>query len=458
MKTIKIHHIREYLVSAGQEHLLKYWDQLSPKQRKGLLSQISCLDISLINELIAMKLVDTPPHPHIEPPMVISVHDENRQKAKEKGEQALRNGQVACFIVAGGQSTRLGYNSPKGTFGVGPVTNKSLFQLFAEKILATSRRYNTNIPWYIMTSQENNKQTRDFFQKHNFFQLPEENVIFFEQGMLPAVDFQGKLIMDSIDHIFMNPNGHGGSLLALKEQGALDDMKTRGIEEIFYFQVDNALVNIADPVFIGYHLLEKAQMSTKVVLKTHPDERVGVIGYINDKLGVIEYTELNDEERHAANLDGSLRFNAGNTAIHMLSVEFVRHFIETEFHLPYHGARKKIPCLDEHGRQIEPDKPNGIKFETFVFDALKYTQQSVVMEVNREEEFSPLKNMIGQDSPETVRHDLITLYTNWLYATGIDIIDYPVEISPLFALDREEFVQKIVGKELMIQDGGLYVE
>lgn len=452
----EIYNIIDKLTLAGQEHVLKYYDKLSFKQREDLLSQISQIDISLVNELIAVGTADREPHPCLEPPQVISVQDERHQQAKEKGEQALTDGRIACFVVAGGQSTRLGYDLPKGTFEVGPVTNKSLFQYHAEKIAAISRKYNTNILWYIMTSRENNKQTIDFFQKHDFFQLQRSDVIFFEQGMLPTIDFNGKLIMDSPDHISMSPNGHGGSVLGLKESGALDDMKRRGIEEIFYFQIDNALVKIADPIFIGYHLLEKAEMSTKVVPKVHPDEMVGVLGYINDISGVIEYTELNDEERYALNQDGSLRFKAGNTAMHMLNVEFVHRLLREGFHLPYHGARKKIPYLDTHGILRKPHKPNGIKFETFIFDALRYAKHSVVMEVNRGEEFSPLKNMSGQDSPETVRHDLISLYAGWCKAAGIEIGDYPVEISPLFALDMEEFVQRITGKEIKIQTEGLY--
>lgn len=453
----EIQNIKDNLIHADQGHVLRYYDKLSSKQREDLLSQISSMDISLVNELIAMGITDKKPHPRLEPPQVISIQDERHQQAKEKGEQALRDGRIACFVVAGGQSTRLGYNLPKGTFEVGPVTNKSLFQYHAEKIAAISRKYNTNIPWYIMTSMENNKQTRDFFQRHDFFHLQEGDVIFFEQGMLPAVDFNGRLIMDSPDHISMSPNGHGGSLLALKESRALDDMKRRGIEEIFYFQVDNALVKIADPVFIGYHLLERAEMSTKVVSKVCPDEMVGVLGYIDGKLGVIEYTELNDEERYAVNADGSLRFKAGNTAIHMLNVEFVHRLVRDGFHLPYHGARKKIPYLDEHGILREPHKPNGIKFETFIFDALRYAKHSVVMEVNRKEEFSPLKNMSGQDSPETVRNDLITLYSTWCKSVGIEINNCPVEVSPLFAMDSEEFVQRIANKEVKIQPEGLYI-
>lgn len=451
--------IKDKLSLMKQEHVLKYYDKLSLQQMEDLLSQISSINISLVNELIDMGMANREPHPRLEPPHVIPIKDERHQEAKEKGEKALRDGKVACFVVAGGQSTRLGYNLPKGTFGVGPVTNKSLFQYHAEKIAAISRKYNTQIPWYIMVSRENNKQTRDFFQEHRFFQLQASDVIFLEQGMLPAIDFNGKLIMNSPANIAMSPNGHGGSLLCLKENGALDTLKKQGIEEIFYFQVDNALVRIADPIFIGYHQLERSQMSTKVVPKIHPDERVGVLGYINDKLGVIEYTELNDEERHAVNPDGSLKFMAGNTAIHMLNVEFINQLISNGFHLPYHAARKKIPYIDENGKMVKPQEINGIKFETFIFDALKYAGHSVVMEVDRQEEFLPLKNMSGQNSPETVRHDLIRLYNSWLKAAGgFEIGDYPVEVSPLFAADKEEFVERIAGRKIRIQHEGLYIE
>jgi UDP-N-acetylglucosamine/UDP-N-acetylgalactosamine diphosphorylase len=268
--------------------------------------------------------------------------------------------------------------------------------------------------------------------------------------MMPSVDFEGRLILSAKDRIFMNPNGHGGVFPALKRSGALEDMEERGITQLFYFQVDNPLVKIADPLFIGYHLLADADMSTKVVKKENPEEKVGVLGYIDGALSVIEYSELSRDDKYARRGDGELKFNAGNTAIHLLNVEFIRREIEEGFKLPYHAAKKKIPYIDEEGNLVEPDRPNGLKFETFIFDALRDAKRSINMEIIREEEFSPLKNKEGADSPESVKEALVNLYANWCEAAGVKIprdregkVKGLIEISPLFALDRENFVKKV---------------
>jgi UDP-N-acetylglucosamine/UDP-N-acetylgalactosamine diphosphorylase len=357
---------------------------------------------------------------------------------------------VAAFLVAGGQGTRLGYSGPKGKFRISPIKEKSLFQLHAEKILAMSRKYRANIPWYIMTSDTNHQETVDFFETCEYFGLNPKDVVFFSQEMIPALDANGRLILDAKDHIFTNPNGHGGSLSALKKSGALEDMRRRGIDLIFYFQVDNVLVKICDPVFLGYHVQNQAHMSTKVVAKTDPYEKVGVLGRMNGRLGVIEYSDLSDEQKEARNPDGSLKFGAGNIAIHVLNVDFVEQENQGGLRLPWHIAHKKIPYLDENGKRIEPKEPNGYKFETFVFDALGDAEKTVILEVKREEEFSPVKNAQGVDSPATARRDMINLFGSWLEKAGVPIprdsqnnVKGKIEISALFALDEEELIHKI---------------
>ncbi|MFQ5707986.1 MAG: UTP--glucose-1-phosphate uridylyltransferase [bacterium] len=442
---------------AGQEHVFRFLNELSSASRRQLFDQLESIDWQMLSQLYRDFIHSPGSHSisgELEPAEVIPIPNSKEQMqaahaAKLTGEAGLRQGRVAAFLVAGGQGTRLGFSGPKGLFPVSPVKQKSLFQLHAEKIKAASRRYGTTIPWYIMTSETNHEETANFFATHEFFGLNAEDIIFFSQDMVPALDPRGKLILDAKDHIFTNPNGHGGSLLSLKKSGALQDMRRRGIDLIFYFQVDNVLVKMCDPVFLGYHIRQGAQMSAKVVSKTDPQEKVGVVGRIDGRLGVIEYSDLSDAEKQARNPDGSLKFAAGNIAIHVLDVAFVEQENQGGLRLPWHVAHKKVPYLDEHGHRIEPEEPNGYKFEAFVFDALGDAESAVILEVKREEEFSPVKNARGVDSPETARQDMSNLFGTWLEKAGVAVprdaennVVGNVEVSPLFALDEEEFLQK----------------
>lgn len=448
----------ERVYEAGQGHVFRFWDELKDDSRRRLLNQLKEVDFDLLAEL-DRKFIQTQEGDRIqgklEPADFIALPKSQQEKeaatqARLTGERALQQGRVAAFLVAGGQGTRLGFHGPKGLFPISPIKEKSLFQLHAEKILAMSKKYDVVIPWYIMTSETNHQQSIDFFEAHEYFGLNAQDVMFFRQEMVPALDPKGRLILDAKDHIFTNPNGHGGSLAALKRSGALDDMRRRDIDLIFYFQVDNVLVKICDPVFLGHHVERHAQMSAKVVAKTDPYEKVGVLGRVDGRLGVIEYSDLSDEQKEARNPDGTLRFGAGNIAIHVLNVEFVEQENQGGLQLPWHVAHKKIPCLDENGNLIEPDKPSGYKFETFVFDALGDAEEAVILEVKREEEFSPVKNAHGVDSPATARRDMINLYGRWLEMTGVQIprdsqnhVKGEIEVSPLFALDAEELIEKV---------------
>ena len=443
---------------ANQTHVFGWWDELTEGQRQKLLAQLQSIDLDLVTRLIKEHALQTPPPSEditLEPLPVIPIPGTKAQiqgadEARELGESALRAGKVAIFVVAGGQGTRLDFPGPKGAFPIGPVTNRTLFQIHAEKIRALRKRYQTHIPWHIMTSEANDAQTRSFLGAHDYFGLPEEDVTVFAQRMLPAADDRGKLIMDEKDHLFLSPNGHGGSILALYESGALEDMKKQGIEEIFYFQVDNPLVKLADPIFLGYHLEAGAEMSSKVVSKRSPEEKVGVIGLVGGKPGVVEYSDLKVDDMYATNPDGSLKFSAGSIAIHLLNRAFVEELNRQGFKLPYHAAHKKVLYLDEAGERIEPDQPNATKFETFVFDALQFTTSTVVMEIDRAQEFSPVKNASGEDSPDTARRDLTAQYARWLHEAGIDVprdhkgdIAIPIEISPLTALDAGDLKGRI---------------
>jgi len=442
--------IRQILEKSDQSHVLRFWDKLNDSQRTKLLQQISGIDFNLITRLTQQALdvkENAAVSIELEPAEFISLQERKSRdrEALPAGEDALRSGKVAAFLVAGGQGTRLGYDGPKGIYPVTPVKKKSLFQLHAEKLLAMATRYGQVIPWYIMTSETNHAATESFFRENGYFGYDAENIMFFSQEMIPAIDRRGKLILDAPHHIFSNPNGHGGSLKALWQSGALADMKKRGVEIIFYFQVDNVLTRICDPVYLGYHILGNSEMSNKVVRKKSAEEKMGVLCKINGKLGLIEYSDISDDDMHAREPDGSLRFWAGNIATHILSVSFVERENKDGFRLPYHIAEKNIPYLNDTGELITPGEKNGIKFETFVFDALQDAERSVSIEVVRREEFSPLKNREGDNSPETVRRALNNLYGSWLAAAGYNLkkdragsLLADLEISPLVALRAED--------------------
>ena len=459
------------VVAAAQEHVFTFWEEFDEEQRKGLWEQIEGIDLELL-KFLKKKYIDKAEERFfkgsIEPVDVIRVPQTKAQKqaeteAKVAGDSLLRSGKVAVLLVAGGLGTRLGYDAPKGTYEISPMTRRSLFQCHAEKIQALCKKYHTAIPWYIMTSSVTYDPTVAFFEHHDYFGLPGESVFFFNQGTFPALDEAGKLFLDAKDHIITNPDGHGGTLRALAKSGAIADMRRRGIEEIFYFQVDNVLIKICDPIFLGYHVQRSAEMSAKVTPKRSPDEGLGVIGRINGRVGVIEYSDLTTEDKEARTPDGQLKYRDGSIAIHILSVDFVQRLNESTLNLPFHIAHKRIPHINRDGQFINPDSPNGYKFEHFIFDALGEACQVAIMEVVREDEFSPVKNKEGNDSPETARRDLTNLYGRWLEASGVCIprdskgnVQGQIEISPLFALDCDELVEKVDSS--LTFDGKLLLE
>lgn len=443
--------LREKADRAGQGHLFQWWHELGSAGKERLLRQVADIDFDLVQELVRALVLGCKREPllPLDPAPVISLPaDEtgrrDRWRARQEGEALLRAGKVAPLVAAGGQGTRLGFDGPKGAFPIGPVSNACLFRILAERILAARRRYGAAVPWYVLTSPANDRQTRRFFQEQGWFGLPKEDVVFFRQGTLPSVDPAGKILMEDKAEVAMSPDGHGGTFPALWKSGVLDDMERRGIEEISYFQVDNVLVPPLDPVFAGCHRLGDADMSSKVVRKAYPEEKMGVFCLREGKLVVVEYSELPPEHMHATGPDGTLRYWAGNIAVHMIRVDFVRRLQAENLRLPFHRAEKKIPCIGNDGNPVFPDKPNGVKFETFIFDALPLARRSVTLEVSRKEEFSPVKNARGVDSPESAQRDLMELHASWLEDTGISVprkpdgsLAFRIEISPLFALDRE---------------------
>jgi UDP-N-acetylglucosamine/UDP-N-acetylgalactosamine diphosphorylase len=347
------------------------------------------------------------------------------------------------------------------------VRRKPLFQVFAEKIAAAGRRFGRPLHWFIMTSHANHAATEAFLAEHRCFGLDPARVHFFRQGRMPAVDFTGRILLESKGAIAMSPDGHGGSLRALHRSGALDLMRAEGVETISYFQVDNPLVRCVDPAFIGWHRQNGAAMSAKMVPKAYPEEKLGHFCWQRGRLVVIEYSDLPLARQRATDpRTGRLRYAAGSIAIHVLDREFVRRMAAGASALPFHRADKKIATIDAEGRPIKPDKPNGAKFEMFVFDAQPFARKGLVVETRRADDFSPVKNAEGPDSPATARADQLRQYARWLRYAGAPVVTDAtgmpagvMEISPLFGDDEESCAaawKKLSPKPALTD--GLYLE
>jgi UDP-N-acetylglucosamine/UDP-N-acetylgalactosamine diphosphorylase len=453
----------------GQEHLLGFWDQLAPVEQESLGRQIESIDFALVRRLFERRDQQADFRQlaaRAQPPPAFRLGRAGFQPAKSDagetpaaqpapitpdearraGTEALRAGRVGAILVAGGQGTRLGVTQPKGMFPVGPVSQKTLFQIHIEKIIATGRRYGVPIPLYLMTSPATHEATVAFLAEHQRFGLPEGDLMLFRQGTMPAVDAQnGRVLLEEPGRIATSPDGHGGMVAALSRSGALMDIERRGIRHLSYFQVDNPLADVCGPEFVGYHVLAGAELSSQVVVKHDPLERLGVVVEIDHRLMVIEYSDLPEDIARQRNADGSLRHWAGSIAVHVIDAGLLRRMAAAADGLPFHLARKKAPWIDAAGRRIEPAEPNAIKFERFIFDLMPQARRAIVVEVDRAQAFAPLKNASGAnaDTPETVREQLLALHRGWLRQAGAELDDAAeVEISPLWALDAEEAAEK----------------
>lgn len=451
--------IKKLLKKHNQGHLLRFWDQLDPVEKNGLLAQIQQLDFAKIDDWVANfvkkpasaavpgNLAPAPFYSHIP---ADTAKQQKYNQAKELGKQLISAGKLAAFVVAGGQGTRLDFDGPKGNFPISPVKNKTLFQIFAETITAVSNKYQTVCPWYIMTSPLNDVETKQIFRSNNYYGLEEKNVFIFQQGTLPNFSIDGKILLAEKSKIPCSPDGHGGSLKALYQSGALEDMKKRGIEFISYFQVDNPLVHIFDPLFIGLHALDQAEMSSKGLTKTGPKEKIGSFCLVDGKVTVIEYSDLADEFAQKQNPDGSLAFGLGSIAIHIINTSFVEKLNAAEFSLPLHRAVKKISHIDQQGSRHEPSEQDGVKLETFVFDALPLSSKSIVLQTLRNAEFAPTKNATGIDSVEVTKKMMVDRAADWLESAGVAIprksdgsVDATLEIAPGFALEKDDVKAKL---------------
>lgn len=446
--------LREALEAVGQGHVFRFWERLTPLAREELIADLRLINIAQLPSLARLASSGTksaPAQADLQPASVVRRASISADIVR-RGEALLAAGKIAAFIVAGGQGTRLGFDGPKGAFPISPVQGKTLFQLFAESILATIRTYGGKIHWYVMTSPANHDATCSCFESNDFYGLGREGVSFFQQGVMPAFDRSGKILLDQPHRIALSPDGHGGSLLALATSGMLADMAARGEEHLSYFQVDNPLVHCLDPAFLGLHDTSGSEMSSKTLPKADDLEKVGNFAAIDGALTVIEYSDFPDALARIRNSDGSRRFDAANIAIHALSRSFIERLTANPaaFALPWHRAVKKVPHVDlESGERVEPTEPNAIKLESFVFDALPLARNPVLMETSRKEEFSPVKNATGVDSVDTAKRDISLRAARWLASAGVQVPqtadgvpDGVFEISPLLALNAQQLAER----------------
>lgn len=464
------HEIVQRLSAAGQDRLLAHAHRLDPESRAVLLSRLGELDLERLPQLIERYVRSKPafslpkdlaPAPFLALDPETPGHAWDPAAARAQGEALLRDGKVAAFTVAGGQGTRLGFDGPKGMHAAGAVTGKPLFRCLAEWILAAQNRFGAVVPWCVMTSPINHEDTLAFFEAQDFFGLQRSDVFLFPQGVMPTLDLTtGDVLLADPDTPAVNPDGHGGSLRALWTSGAIESLRRRGVEHLSYVQVDNPLSRVIDPVFIGAHAghpESSGEMSSKMLRKTDPAEKVGLFCSIGGRVSMVEYSDL-PADLAAQREGGQLRFNAGNPAIHMLGVEFVARLNESPggFALPFHRAEKKTPCIDlDTGRRIVPESANSVKLETFVFDALSFCKKPLIVETDRIDEFAPIKNASGSDSPESCRLIQTERAARWLEAAGVKVPrdasgapECTLEISPLTATTPQELAQRDLPSEI----------
>lgn len=494
MPSADVEDLRKQLATFGQDHLLKFWPRLTVEQKAHLVADIQSIDFADLNhaftETVGNRENNNQKLDQFLEPIPDELHEgvsrctpAQLQGYREAGLREIAEGRVAALLLAGGQGTRLGVNYPKGMYDVGLPSRKTLYQLQGERLLKleelaeqlTEKR--GTIPWYIMTSEHTMEPTLDFFANHDFFGLQKENLRVFEQYMLPCLTQEGKIILETPWKVSKAPDGNGGLFRALRQRGILEDMSKRGIKYVHVYCVDNILVKMADPVFIGYCISKDANCAAKVVEKVVPTEAVGVVCRVGGKFQVVEYSEISSETAQKLNPDGRLTFNAGNICNHFFTVDFLHQIGSGDKRLKHHIAQKKIPYAGEDGKTLTPLKNNGIKLEKFVFDVFVFTDKFAAWEVHREAEFSPLKNSdeCAKDTPTTARHSLYALHKQYVKEAGgqfveekldafvsVDLKDavngdekkdfeekFPVgicEISPLVSYDGEGLEELVAGK------------
>lgn len=431
------------LAAHGQQHVLRWFDELSPAQQQNLLAQVEQLDLPWLEQTLAAPIGATAADA-IEPYRdVIGVEDQSESEARALGEAALGAGRLGVLLVAGGQGTRLGFDGPKGALTLAPISGRTLFQIHVDRLLALGRRYGAIPPLYLMTSPANHDETCALFERNDRYGMPADRLRIFSQGVMPAVDEHGKLLLAARDSLVMSPNGNGGLFAALRDSGSLDHMAACGVDTISYIQVDNPLSPSAEPRFVGHHLLRRSEFSCKAMAKSGASEKVGNFARVRGRLSIVEYTEI--PQRLASSVDehGALLFGWASPGLFLWSRSFVaRQAIRRD--LPYHLSHKKIPHLDATGRLVQPLEPNGYKLESFALDTLPDASPAVVVTCERDAEFAPVKNAAGVDSPDSARALMVALYRRWIERAGGRVDPgVIVEIHPSYALDAAELAERL---------------
>lgn len=406
--------IRKKLKKFNQEHLLEHYEKLDETHKKELINQINNIDFPLIESLYkSTKKEEKNNEDKIEP---IEYLDKFKLNDKYKyyeniGKQAIKDGKLAAVTMAGGQGTRLGHDGPKGTYDIGLESHKSLFELLCDSLKEEGKKYGVTIPWFIMTSKENNESTIEFFNKNKYFGYEKDkNLFFFIQGELPMIDTEGKILINEDGLIKLAADGHGGIYESLVRSKMTEQMKHMGIDWVFIGGVDNCLVKMVDPVLMGIAIDNKVTVACKSIVKANPHEKVGVFCKRNGKPNVIEYSEITDEMAEATDENGELLYGESHILCNLFSIEAVERMGAKP--LPYHVAYKKAKYLNKEGEIVEPTSPNAYKFEAFLFDAFGEVDEMAVLRVKREEEFAPVKNAdsAGVDCPSTAKELYIKYY------------------------------------------------
>jgi UDP-N-acetylglucosamine/UDP-N-acetylgalactosamine diphosphorylase len=432
----------------GQGHLLKFYPSLSEDSKGKLLDQLDKLDYAALHELFHLTKQPAVSIGGISTMVAYDSEDyseDERKQLAETGWDRLRQGKVAALVVAGGQGSRLGHEGPKGTFNIGLPSGKSLFQLQAERLLNLSQRAGRSIPWYIMTSPENHQETIRYFQASEYFGYIPEDIFFFCQHVLPALDSVGRVLLSAKDEIGLTPSGNGDVFASMKRSGVLDDLKRRGVEWLFYYNVDNALIRVVDPLFVGVAAYHNHPIATKVAVKAYPEEKVGILCLKDGRPAVLEYTDVPKEQMYATNSSGNLTYGLANLSIHLFRTDFIERYANTN--IPYHVAHKAIKYIDDLGHPVQPSSPNAFKFEKFIFDFFPFAERITVLKIRRNEEFAPVKNKDGEDSPATARRLVQEMYKQWLLEAGVapSVLEgRDIEISPLVSYAGEGLTPEVL--------------
>ena len=454
--------VLERLRPIGQEHLVRFWDRLSDADRVKLAGQISDIDVDLFVKLREQHRKNTGGEEderskwaalaaRAEGPTAVRLDDSGGtflpSRAREEGAAALAAGEVGMILVAGGLGTRLGFDHPKGMFPLGPLSQRPLFQILIEQLRAVGRRFGVSIPLYLMTSPATDAATRQFLADNQNFGLDEDALRIFCQATMWAVDDRfERILLESPGSLFLGPDGHGGMLSALVRSGSLKDAQSRGLKHFFYGQIDNPLLQVCDPLLVGSHLMADSKMTTQVVRKRDPLERVGNVVAVDGHVQVIEYSDLPEEFARQTNPDGSLKLWAGSLAVHLFDVAFLARVSSHADALPFHRAKKKVPYVNDAGEHVDPDKPNALRFERFIFDLLPWADPALVIEADPAEAFAPVKNAETEatDTASTARAAMIAQHTRLLRSAGVEVADgIAVEVNPLWASTVEEVRAKM---------------